>query len=121
MLTYADVCSDDDDSHSAHVAAAGSRYSVYLLYWYKSTNTDTSLPTPAAADKKRGIRAVAEEEGEEEGEGGGALSLSAEAYETLVVADAPHGYWSMQEVEGQVRMLTYADVCTRMMTYAGVC
>ena len=109
MLTYADVCSDDDDAHSAHVASAGRRFSVYFLYWYKSTNADTSLPPPADADKKRGFRAVAEEEEGGEGEGGGALS--AEAYETLVVADAPHGYWSMQEVEGQVRMLTYADVC----------
>jgi hypothetical protein len=55
---------------------------------------------------------VTEEEGGEEGEEGeGGVGLSAEAYETLVVADAPHGYWSMQEVEGQVRMLTYADVC----------
>jgi hypothetical protein len=48
MLTYAHVCSRmqvDSGAATAERALGGrmrcsARYSIYLLYWYKSTNTD---------------------------------------------------------------------------------
>ncbi len=71
------------------------RYSVYLHYWYKSTNTDDARP-----NRRQGrYRPYAEDDD------GAAL------VELLV--------WFKEHV--QERMLTYAGVCWRMLVYAGVC
>jgi len=43
---------------STKTAAPPSRYSVYLLYWYKSTNTDAAAPPPGIAPVEKVARGL---------------------------------------------------------------
>jgi hypothetical protein len=112
------------------------RYSVYLLYWYKSTNTDAELRelgcnsstqvlsllallvqkyllkykywrTPAASPILR-------------------LFFWSSVYliywyKSTILTDTCCFSFTQPWLSYHWRMLTYADVCWRMLTYAGVC
>jgi hypothetical protein len=52
MLTYADVCRDEQKRHTQLCEIAGDAGVSFDLYWYKSTNTDAKAA--AAGTSKNG-------------------------------------------------------------------
>ena len=79
------------------------RYSVYLLYWYKSTNTDAAHP-PAASCAKPCFHELTY--------ANVCLRMLTNAHEcSCMLPYAPVCS----------RMLTYAHVCSRMLTYFHAC
>ena len=88
------------------LAAAG--YSVDLLYWYKSTNSDAAHAHLGHVRNELGKLAGKE----------GDMHKAESDWRAAKAVFAAIGH---TEARCALRMLTYAHVCSRMLTYAHVC